>query len=146
MIVVEAGLRARDWIANMAALRLVKELTDNSTKSDHVDWVVLPNINPDGYEFTRTTDRHWIKNRRADLSNASTCVGVGLNRNFDFNWAGSASSMDFCSDYYAGPWPMSEKELEALNTIFSTYDKRIKAYVSLQTAGSYILSPYFYTE
>ena len=41
-----------------------------------VDWFVMPLLNPDGYEYSRTTDRMWRKNRakpknRKDGKNAN---------------------------------------------------------------------------
>ena len=51
-------------------------------------WHIIPMFNPDGYEYTHTTDRFWSKNRRPFRGNATLevtrdeCNGVNLNRNF----------------------------------------------------------------
>ena len=36
------------------------------------------------YEFSRKKERFWRKNRNTNLG--TTCDGVDLNRNWDFNW------------------------------------------------------------
>ena len=37
----------------------------------------MPMLNPDGYEFSRNTDRMWRKNRAAPPP-GSECYGVGM--------------------------------------------------------------------
>jgi murein tripeptide amidase MpaA len=46
----------------------------------------VPVVNPDGYEYTHTEDRLWRKSR--SRHNGDRCIGVDLNRNFDFHWGG----------------------------------------------------------
>jgi murein tripeptide amidase MpaA len=50
----------------------------------------MPLVNPDGYEYSWTTDRLWRKNRTPNLG--SSCVGTDLNRNFGFKWLTGGSS------------------------------------------------------
>jgi hypothetical protein len=49
----------RDWIANMAAIRLIHELVENTSEYEsllrNVEWIIIPSINPDGFEYTHTT-------------------------------------------------------------------------------------------
>ncbi|QQP52967.1 Carboxypeptidase B, partial [Caligus rogercresseyi] len=47
-----------------------------------VIWYIMPLVNPDGYEYTRTTSRLWRKNR-APPPKGSRCFGVDLNRNWN---------------------------------------------------------------
>ena len=68
-------------------------------------------LNPDGYEYSRSTDRMWRKNRRKNEN--SKCVGVDLNRNFDKGF-GENSSDDPCQEDYRGPEAFSEPEARAL--------------------------------
>ncbi len=76
--------------------------------------------NPDGYDYSRITDRQWRKNRR---KNADGSFGVDLNRNWDENWAvvgasnKSADEVSLCVHYtfnnvqtYHGPKAFSEPE------------------------------------
>ena len=49
---------------------------------DQAEFVIIPLLNVDGYEFTWTDDRLWRKNRRPPPS-GSACYGIDLNRNYD---------------------------------------------------------------
>ena len=53
----------------------------DSTDWPAVDLFVIPIVNPDGYEYSRTTNRMW----RSTRSGASRC-GTDLNRNFPFKF------------------------------------------------------------
>eukprot|EP00976_Prorocentrum_cordatum_P039056 794328-Prorocentrum_minimum.AAC.1 len=64
-----------------------------------VVWV--PMANPDGYEFSRTSERMWRKNRRGGMENrVGPCAGVDLNRNFPNHWAGADTSANICSEVF----------------------------------------------
>ena len=67
---------------------------------------ILPVANPDGYAYSRSTDRLWRKTR----SNNSCGAGEGAdpNRNWDFHWSETGASGDSCSQTYYGPEPFSE--------------------------------------
>lgn len=52
------GIHAREWVAPAMALYLIHRLTNDpearAKDLDGVDWYILPVVNPDGYEYTRT--------------------------------------------------------------------------------------------
>jgi murein tripeptide amidase MpaA len=82
-----------------------KFLTDYQKGDPHVTQLlghyevhIMPMVNPDGYEYSHTTDRMWRKNRNP---NGGACVGVDLNRNYDYGWLTAGSSRNPCSDVYA---------------------------------------------
>ncbi len=109
---------AREWAATEMALRLIRRLataTDARTDSlvNQRDIWIVPVVNPDGYEFTFTTDRLWRKNRRPMAGGA---IGVDLNRNHSTNWGldNLGSSPDPPAEIYRGPSPASEPEVSAL--------------------------------
>lgn len=58
VILITAGVNGRDWISTMAAVEIIHELTEHyedfSHLIDNIEWIILPVINPDGFEFTRT--------------------------------------------------------------------------------------------
>jgi len=81
-------MHAREWISpatvTFLLLQLVEFRPDHPELIEEFDWFVLPMVNPDGYEFSHTTDRLWRKTRSANAG--SQCVGVDPNRNFDTHW------------------------------------------------------------
>jgi murein tripeptide amidase MpaA len=86
VILIDAGIHAREWAAVMSAVYLIDQLTEKSNENKEllqVDWVIIPVANPDGYVYSHTTDRFWRKNRSPQ---AQGCYGVDLNRNFGLEW------------------------------------------------------------
>ena len=93
---------------------------------------LVPVLNPDGYEYSRTKDRYWRKNRRKNsgskcdegilhhgFEDAANGVmvdsyGVDLNRNFGKGFGEGGASTDPCSIFYTGPEAFSEPESAAL--------------------------------
>ena len=47
----------------------------------------IPVMNPDGYNYSWTSERLWRKSRT--VIDGSLCFGVDLNRNYDAFWGGS---------------------------------------------------------
>ncbi|XP_044596900.1 zinc carboxypeptidase A 1-like, partial [Cotesia glomerata] len=57
-ILIDAGIHAREWIAPSTALYLVHQLVTNQSNAylyKNVDWLIIPSLNPDGYEYTHST-------------------------------------------------------------------------------------------
>jgi carboxypeptidase T len=83
---------------------------------------IFPQANPDGRAFSMNHHPDWRKNRRPAPSGSSRpeCVGVDINRNYDFLWdftkyfdpnAPVQNSTDPCdAQVYIGPAPTSEPE------------------------------------
>jgi len=115
-VFIDAGIHAREWIANAVATFMIRELVENYEANSHIvdnlNIHVLPMANPDGYEYSRSTDRMWRKNRA--VNSGSSCKGVDLNRNFGFHWAESGVSTSPCSDVFCGEEPFSELETQAI--------------------------------
>jgi len=116
---IEAGIHAREWIASATATFMINELVNNYEQNkdivDNLNIHFLPMANPDGYEYSRNSDRMWRKNRNPSPGKDSSkaCKGVDLNRNWGFHWGEAGVSHNTCSDIYCGTGPFSE--LEALN-------------------------------
>lgn len=107
--------------------------------------------------FTHTSNRNWNKNRRAV---SPTCIGVDLNRNFQYQFLGSsdvnmiwqlygASDIIFlfsqpCSENYSGPYFHSEAESRAVRDILLRYQSQARLFLSLQAFGQQITIPYNY--
>jgi len=55
-VLVDAGIQARQWIGPATAFYLLDELANNRQLADellyNLDWYIIPNLNPDGYEWS----------------------------------------------------------------------------------------------
>ncbi|CAD1480292.1 unnamed protein product [Heterotrigona itama] len=64
---IDAGMHAREWIGSAVATYIVSQLVEKNSSYakllDNTDWMILPVVNPDGYEFSHTGDRLWRKTR-----------------------------------------------------------------------------------
>lgn len=74
----------------MTIMHLINELTENYEEHEEmlelVRFFIVPLVNPDGYQYTHTTDRLFRKNMR-DYAEGVECFGVDCNRNYDHKWA-----------------------------------------------------------
>lgn len=79
---LDGGIHAREWISPATLSHITNYVVDNfeylPAELQNLDWHVLLVANPDGYEYSHTTDRLWRKNR----SRPGICSGTDLNRNF----------------------------------------------------------------
>lgn len=137
---IDAGVHAREWIAPAMGTYLLNEL---ATKQEHddlldlYDFYILPSNNPDGYEYTWTTDRQWRKTRS---DHGNRCIGVDPNRNWDFHWGGAGSNDDSCSPIYRGPYVFSESELLSVADFAST--QKFDAALTLHSIGQIFMAPW----
>ncbi|KAL0879727.1 hypothetical protein ABMA27_003440 [Loxostege sticticalis] len=140
IIYVMSLLHAREWVTLPATLyaieKLVIDVTDHDLLNDF-DWIIMPIANPDGFEFSFTSNgRFWRKNRR--INPGTNCMGVDLNRNFDVDW-GTASSNDACTQTFHGPRPFSEPESVNIRRVLNAYSNRIDMLIDIHSFGSMIL-------
>ena len=147
-VLVTATQHAREWVAASSALYLAQHLVDGygadpavtELLDQHRIWIV-PVANPDGYEYTWSTDRLWRKNR---ADNGDGSFGVDLNRNWDAAWGGAGSSPVGSSGNYHGPAAFSEPETAAL-AAFAEDRPRIAYYLDLHCTGQLALRPWGFT-
>ncbi|XP_057375605.1 carboxypeptidase B-like [Daphnia carinata] len=142
---IDGGFHAREWISPAVATYIIQQLVEgpaNAKLLSNVDWYIMPVVNPDGYEYTHTTDRMWRKTR--SVSSTSSCRGVDPNRNFDFQWGGMSTSSDPCSDIYKGIKAFSESETLAMSNFVIGKSNQIKLYLTFHSFGQTILVPYGY--
>ncbi|XP_023337842.1 carboxypeptidase B [Eurytemora carolleeae] len=147
---VDGGMHAREWITPATALQLIFNLisvfkADKDSCMDplqSMDWYIIPLLNPDGYEYSHTSDRYWRKNMRpAPLG--SDCPGVDINRNFPLGYGLGADSNP-CSEVYMGTEALSEPESKSLFNIVHRLNKTLVFYTSLHAFGQSWLMPYGY--
>jgi hypothetical protein len=142
---------AREWISPPTTMYIADTLADGygidptiTALLDKVEVIVIPVVNPDGYEYTYAPsgDRYWRKNRR---NNGGSCAGVDLNRNWGSDWnGGQSTSNDPCSEVYVGPASMSEPEVQALANYCLEHGD-IKAQIDFHSYSQLILEPRGYT-
>jgi hypothetical protein len=145
-VIFVATYHAREWAATEMALRLIRFLADSlparpggaALLASRDVWVI-PVANPDGYEYTFTTERLWRKNRRA---NGDGSFGVDLNRNhtgfFAFDDEGSSPAP--LSEIYRGPAAESEPETRAIAAFHRAHPPVVA--VSYHTYADAILYPW----
>lgn len=140
---------AREWISVEVPYLLAEHLVTNATSDPVQRWFqegeiwVVPMVNPDGHEYTRTQDRLWRKNRRR---NADGSMGVDPNRNYGYMWGTlnvSTSSHVPRDETYVGPRAFSEPEVQAVRNMVAH-----ELFAGVLTYHSYsqlILFPWGYT-
>ncbi|XP_018904561.2 carboxypeptidase B-like [Bemisia tabaci] len=149
---IDAAFHAREWLAPTTALYIMRELVERkanlSAALKKLNYYIIPLINLDGYEYTRTENRIWRRNRRPGPKGIKEkCFGVDLNRNFDMQWAfggDEGSSSDPCMEDYRGTKPDSEAETQAIIKFLSSKITKLKAMVSFHTYSQLILYSYGY--
>ncbi|EDW26335.1 GL26418 [Drosophila persimilis] len=145
VIFVDGGFHAREWISPAAVVYLIDELVNNLADNADLlmdyDWVILPVVNPDGYEYTQLSEetRMWRKTRKPS---SPDCIGTDPNRNFDFHWNEEGASEDPCDQTYAGSKAFSEPEAVVVSDLIHSYADRGKMYLTLHSYGPYILYPW----
>jgi carboxypeptidase T len=149
------GHHAREWISvevpYLLAQYLVEHYNEPNIKSlvDNEEIWIIPLLNPDGFEYSRTNDRLWRKNRRHFPRPLwFDCYGVDLNRNYGASTWGtinnSANSHRCDDETYIGPNAFSETETQAIRNFFQAH--RVDAVLSYHSYSQLILWPWGYTE
>jgi len=144
---IDANIHAREWIANAVATYQIKELLENdavdTTYLDNFNIYILPLANPDGYEYSRNTERLWRKNR-ADNAGAPNCKGVDLNRNWPFHYGETGVSPIPCSDVFCGLGPLDQPESSAMANFYDALTPKAELAISMHSALDQFLYPYGY--
>lgn len=165
-VLMLGGVHAREWVPPDALVSVAADLLEayaigtglgygGKTFSaaevrqvlETLNLFVYPSVNPDGRHHSQTSDSQWRKNRRPH-TNGSDCVGVDINRNFDFLWdhltkfaadARVHTSSDPCDkQVYRGPSAASEPETQNVVWLLDTY-ARIRWHVDVHSTVPVIL-------
>lgn len=147
-IVLSGGVHAREWITVSTVLYVLYALLqDYDSNQDSIfrkiDFIFLPTLNPDGYEYTWTHDRLWRKNRQETVD--QSCIGIDIDHSYDFHWTRSADMP--CEDEYSGEEPFEAVEsrlwTEYLNLTDSHHN--IQGFIDLHSYAQEILYPYAFS-
>jgi hypothetical protein len=132
---------AREWVATEMAMKLIRWIADSLPRPllAQRDIWVIPVQNPDGYQYTFTTDRLWRKNRRP---NGDGSFGVDPNRNYPAFWGldDVGSSAVPGSEVYRGPAPASELETQGVVAFHAVHPPVVA--VSYHTYSGLLIYPY----
>uniref|UniRef100_A0A915HSG3 Peptidase M14 carboxypeptidase A domain-containing protein n=1 Tax=Romanomermis culicivorax TaxID=13658 RepID=A0A915HSG3_ROMCU len=173
---IDAGTHAREWASHSTAMYFINLLTTQYDYDPEVrqyvnnfTWYITPVLNPDGYEYSRSVKsvrvRMWRKNRSKREAHCSPstkrcCVGVDLNRNFDFYWhcklhcserfvnlpiffcQAFSNNRQPCFEDYRGPWAFSENETMAVRDFMYKHGHEIDAYITMHTYSQYWIYPF----
>jgi hypothetical protein len=142
-MLINGTQHAREWIATAVAACIADRLLDGYDRDpavrdfvDHTQLWVVPVVNPDGYQYTWSSDRYWRKNRRDRH-------GVDLNRNFAIGFGGTGSSGLKRSEIYRGAYAFSEPESIALRDLARR--ERIALHIDFHAYGQMLLYPWSHT-
>ncbi len=152
-VVFNSTQHAREWIAPMvnmyAADRLVHDYGTDPVVTDLVDrleFLFVPIVNPDGYQWSWDVDRYWRKNRRP---NAGGSFGVDTNRNWGFQWGvtlphANGGNANPTSSVYWGTGPFSEPETQVMRD-FVQARPQVRAHADIHSYGQLLLHPWAHT-
>ncbi len=115
-------IHAREWIGNELGIAFIEHILRNYQNDPKIrvaltknTLYMVPCLNPDGFEYSRTHFSFWRKNRR---NNKDGTYGVDLNRNFS---VGFTKIKDTSSNVYGGPEPFSEPETRAIKAFVDNH-------------------------
>ncbi|QOJ14554.1 MAG: hypothetical protein HRU75_07840 [Planctomycetia bacterium] len=135
---------AREWVTVPVMLYAAQQLISRYDSDfrvralvDRAAWYIVPVANPDGYEYSWTTQRLWRKNRRP----FGGAFGVDLNRNWAYGWGGSGSSSSPNSETYRGPSAFSEAETQALRNLLYE-NPNFVAHIDLHSYSQLVMYPW----
>ena len=147
-----ALIHAREPQAMMTVMYYMYYLLENYGTDPEATYLVnnreiyfQPIVNPDGYEYNRTTNPNgggmFRKNRRL---NSDGSRGVDLNRNFGYMWGynNSGSSNIPSDETYRGTSAFSEPETQAMRNFVNT--KTFKTTLNYHTYSNLLLYPWGY--
>ncbi len=129
---------SREWPTVELTMEFVYDILMNDGKDarisallDKVRFLVVPVVNPDGYELSRTM---LIENKRkncrvvdgeqptfAECANPlNRGAGVDLNRNYGAFWGGSGAGVSAGNSNYRGAAPYSEPEIQNMRDLMAS--------------------------
>lgn len=150
-VVVTGGMHAREWISVTSACYAVHKLLQNYADGHHkeakyldkLDFLFVPVLNPDGYEYSFNEDRLWRKNRQETYM--PRCFGIDIDHSFDYHFVKSEDLP--CGEEYSGESPFESIESEVWNNFLNRTkeEHKIYGYIDLHSYSQTVLYPYAYS-
>lgn len=151
-IVITGGLHSREWISISSVCYIMFQLLNEYVKGentlllDSFNFIFAPTLNPDGYEYTWTTDRLWRKNRQ-DTGNGD-CIGYDLDRTFGYKW--QPTNEYPCSGNYNGDQKLASVESQLWSKYIEekfqhNHDEILYGFIDFHSYSQEILYPFTYS-
>jgi hypothetical protein len=152
-VILHGTQHSRESLSPMTTMYFLEELLTKygsdpriTTLMDGVDFYIVPVMNPDGYVHVWTSEPMWRKNRR--VNPGTTCMGVDLNRNWDFQWGNNnGSSGNACSETFRGAAAFSEPETQAISGVIDALaaQGRLRLHIDIHSYATKFLSAWGWT-
>lgn len=153
IILVTGGLHAREWITTSSVNYAAWSFIQSADKDPRVkkilerfDFVFIPVLNPDGYEYTWEVDRLWRKSRQR--TKMSYCQGFDLDHSFSYQWDSADHQDEPCSGSFGGDEPFQAVEAAQLADWAGNMTENGSKFVSYLDIHSYsqqVLVPYSFS-
>ena len=153
IILVTGGLHAREWIAtssvNYAAWSFIQSMDEDPIVQkilERFDFVFVPVLNPDGYDYTWEVDRLWRKSRQQ--TKMPLCQGLDLDHSFSYQWNSAGRQNEPCSGSYGGDEPLEAVEASQLTDWAKNETEngfKFAGYLDLHSYSQQVLVPYSYS-
>jgi carboxypeptidase T len=161
-LMIIAAIHAREYTTAELATRYAEHLLNNYGIDPDITWLldyfevhIIPQTNPDGRKIAETGNL-WRKNTNPSNGCLGGTYGIDLNRNSSFQWGGTGSSADSCSETYRGPAPATEPEVQAIQNYVTALfpDRRGPnltdvtpadaegVFITLHSYGKFVLYPW----
>lgn len=145
---MSGGQHAREWVAISSVMYVIDRMLGLYGVDEKItevlntyELVIAPCINPDGYEWSRSKDRLWRKNR---AKNYDGTMGVDLNRNWDSHWGEVGSSRVPGMQTYQGRSAQSEPEVRQTATYIKSLKNRA-AGIDVHSFGQLVMRNWGWT-
>ncbi|KAK5627261.1 hypothetical protein RRF57_002976 [Xylaria bambusicola] len=153
IILVTGGVHAREWIStssvNYVAWSFIQSMDKDPVVKkilERFDFVFVPVLNPDGFDYTWEVDRLWRKSRQR--TKMSYCPGLDLDHSFSYQWDSEGRQQEPCSGSYGGEEPLQAVEASQLVNWARNETKngfKFVGYLDLHSYSQQVLVPYSFS-
>ena len=120
-VLITSMMHPREPIGLLITLNLMRTICDMHVADQsianvlkYITFYLVPILNPDGFAFSDSNKLLNIRKNRRPGCDDPLKSGVDLNRNFGYHWEFNS---DPCSEEFAGGFPFSEPETQALKAL-----------------------------
>ncbi|XP_028286450.1 carboxypeptidase A1-like isoform X2 [Parambassis ranga] len=146
---IDTGIHSREWVTQASGTWFAKKIVTDYGRDpsltailNKMDIFLEIVTNPDGFAYTHSSDRLWLKTRKPNPG--SNCIGVDPNRNWETGFGGPGSGGDPCYQTYRGPRPNSESEVRSIAAFVKSHDN-FKAFITIHSYSQLLMYPFGYT-